>query len=260
MSYKIFPAHMGGQKGIAHFYEHLQQHHSIRMVVSNDNATGSTGYPVEPILFANHRMGWNLLRLGKLRKIIKKHRVDAIIAEHSYTGWIGWLLKKWTGVPFMIHSHNIEASRFRQMGKRVWKAYLNYERWIHRKGDFSFFKTEEEKSFALRSFSLPPAKCAVIPYGIKKIRRVANAEQELRQQYGIKNRYIFYFNGTLDYAPNQQAVERLIDNINPQLKKAGIDFIILISGKHLPSLLCKKIETAETIRYLQFVKDVDLLY
>lgn len=260
VSYKIFPAHMGGQKGIVHFYEYLQQHHAIRMAVSVDNENVPTSYPVERMLFTNQRMAKNLFRLNTLRKSIKENRIDAIIAEHSYTGWIGWLLKKWSGVPFMIHSHNIEASRFRQMGKPGWKAYLNYERWIHRKADFSFFKTEEERQFALEAFSLSASKCGVIPYGINTIKKVPNAEQKLRKQFGIKNHFIFYFNGTLDYKPNTEALERLIDDINPQLKKTGIDFIILISGKNLPPQLTEKIKRAETIRYLQFVDDVELVY
>ena len=251
---------MGGQKGIVHFYQHLKQHHIIVMAASSDNETADPGYRVENILFNHRRMGLNLLRLARLRNIIQSEGIDAIIAEHSYTGWIAWLLKKWTGIPFMIHSHNIEASRFKQMGKKGWKWYGGYEKWIHQKADFNFFKTEDEKLFAVREFSLLPQKCGIIPYGVSLNEKIAGAEQKFQQQYNLCNQYIFYFNGTLDYAPNQKAVERIIDSINPQLIDSGIDYTILISGKNLSSRLQHKIETTANIDYMQFVDDVELVY
>ena len=151
VSYKVFPAQMGGQKGIVHFYEHLKQHHAIRLVVSSDNEEPPTSYPVDRILFTHPRIVLNILRIGTLRKMIRKYGIDAIIAEHSYTGWMAWLLKKWTGIPFIIHSHNIETSRFRQMGRRGWEVYQRYERWIHRKADFSFFQNRRGKAICDKS-------------------------------------------------------------------------------------------------------------
>ncbi|HEV7333525.1 MAG TPA: glycosyltransferase family 4 protein [Flavisolibacter sp.] len=260
VSYNVFPPHMGGQKGIVHFYEHLKQHHSIVMAVSNDNEIIDTGYPVKNILFNNRHIALNLLRLHQLKTIIKKEKIDGIIAEHSYTGWIAWLLKKWTGKPFFIHSHNIETSRFKQMGKRGWGWYRRYEKWIHQKADFNFFKTEEERQYALRSFSVSPLKCDVVPYGINRLKKITDAHKKLRQLYNVQSRYIFYFNGTLDYAPNHEAVERIINNINPLLQQSGIDFIILISGKHLSPLLLQKVKQAKTIRYIQFVENVEMIY
>ncbi|MCC6447095.1 MAG: hypothetical protein IT215_00210, partial [Chitinophagaceae bacterium] len=35
--YKIFPAQMGGQKGIALFYKYLSQHVSLRVITTKNN-------------------------------------------------------------------------------------------------------------------------------------------------------------------------------------------------------------------------------
>jgi glycosyltransferase involved in cell wall biosynthesis len=260
VSYKVFPPQMGGQKGIVHFYEHLKQHHSIFMVVSSDNSLVDLGYYVENFLFNNLRIGRNMLHLRRLKNIIKKEKIEAIIAEHSYTGWIGWLLKTWTGIPLIIHSHNIEASRFRQMGKKGWKWYQRYEAWIHKRADFSFFKTEEEKNFAIRVYALQEDKCGTIPYGVNSVRMIPDAAQKIKVQYQITNEHLFYFNGTLDYAPNREAVERIIDTIHPFLQARSLDFTILISGKNLSPQLLQKIETVKNIVYLHYVDDVNLLY
>jgi glycosyltransferase involved in cell wall biosynthesis len=260
VSYKVFPAQMGGQKGIVHFYDHLKLQHAIRLAVSGDNEELPNSYPVDRILFTHSRMALNILRISAMRKMIRTYRINAIIAEHSYTGWMAWLLKKWTGIPFIIHSHNIECSRFRQMGRRGWKAYQHYEKWIHRKADFSFFKTEEEKQFALKAFSLSASRCDVIPYGVNRVKKVANANQKLRQKYGIRARYIFYFNGTLDYLPNQVAVEHIVNDINPLLQEAGIDYIFLISGKGLSPILQQAIQQANNLCYIGFAEDLELVY
>lgn len=260
VSYKVFPPQMGGQKGIVHFYGNLSQHHEIIMVGSSDNEAETPGYRIENMLYNNHRMAFNLLRLRWLKNLIEKENIDAIIAEHSYTGWIAWLLKRLTGKPFIIHSHNIEASRFRQMGKSYWKAYLRYERWIHQKADFSFFKTREEKDYAVNKFSLPTDKCSVIPYGVSNVAIIPAAEQKLRELYHIETQFIFYFNGTLDYTPNRQAVERIVSAIDPALTKARIDYTILISGKNLCDDLQQQIKKSANILYLDYVEDVHLLY
>lgn len=260
VSYKVFPPQMGGQKGIVYFYDHLQQHHNLVMAVSRDNETPETVYRVENCLFNHQRMGLNIFRINRIRNLIKQESVDVIIAEHSYTGWLAWILKKWTGKPFFIHSHNMEASRFRQMGKRSWRWFYHYEKWIHQKADFNFFKTEEDKSFALRSFALTEKKCAVIPYGVPTIPKNPAAAKQVRQQFNIGTEYLFYFNGTLDYTPNRQAVETIINTIDPHLQNAGIDYTILISGMNLSLHLQQKIKKSKNIRYLHYVEDVNVLY
>ncbi len=260
VSYKVFPAHLGGQKGIVLFYQYLKAHHQLYLAVSDDNEPAGAPYVVKKLLHPHRRTAFNLLKLSALQQMVRQHNIQCIVAEHSYTGWLGLLLRWMTGVPFVIHSHNNEASRFRQMGKKGWKLYKQYERWIHRKANFNFFKTEEEKQEAVRSYRLKEELCHVVPYGIETKVATVGARELVESQYSINSRHLFYFNGTLDYAPNQQAVVNLINNINPRLLTAGIDFTILISGKFLSTELQEKISQTPTIRYLHFVEDAGSIY
>lgn len=260
VSYRIFPAQMGGQKGIARFYEYLRQHHTLFMVVSTDNPTVETGYSVKRVLYPHAKMVCNLFKLPELRKLVIENRLDGIIAEHSYTGWVAWLLQKITGKPFLLHSHNLEASRFRQMNKPGWQLYRFYEKWIHRKAIFSFFKTGEERTWALAHFHLDPEKTFVVPYGVENEHQIVNARQELKERYGVKSTNLFYFNGTLDYVPNVEAVKTLLSVIDPLLQQSGLDYQILISGKNLSKTLQEEISRTKNILYLGFVEDVNQLY
>jgi glycosyltransferase involved in cell wall biosynthesis len=260
VSYKVFPAQMGGQKGIVKFFLYLKKYHSIQMVASFENEVSVAYFPVEKMLYSHRKMALNIRQLFVLRKKIKKDNIDCVVAEHSYTGWMAYLLKKLTGKPFVIHSHNIEASRFRQIGKQGWKLYRHYEKWIHRKADFNFFITEEDQQVALQQFGLPKSKCAVIPYGIDEFKKVKNAENKVKALYGIESTYLFYFNGTLDYLPNTRAVENLIDSVCPLLDRKNLCYTLVISGNRLSPMLQNKIENVQNIRYLGFVDDVEMLY
>ena len=260
VSYRIFPAHLGGQKGIAKFYHHLQQHHSIHMVVSRNNNPEQLPFAVEKILYPNNRIGLNIFQLPRLRKIIRENNIDGIVAEHSYTGWMAWLLTKMTGRTFFIHSHNIETARFQQMNKKGWRFFRHYEKWIHQKADFSFFKTDEEQNWAQQNFHLQSSKTAVIPYGVEEFCPIANARQQLKERYKINSPFVFYFNGTLDYAPNTEAVEHLLDTINPMLQETTLAYTIVISGKRLNPALEEKVLAAKNMQYLGFVNDATLLY
>jgi len=259
VSYKVFPAEMGGQKAVVNLYRYLAKHHKIHFAVSSDNDFVD-GYSVERILFPHSKMLWNIFCLRRLKNSCRKHKIDLIIAEHSYTGWLAYLLKKITGIPFLIRSHNIEASRFRQMKRRFWRLYGAYEKWIHQKADFHFFISEKDKTTANHEFGLAPAECEVIPYAITRPKEIIAARNQLAEKFGIRTADVFYFNGTLDYLPNTIAVENILKEINPRLQSKGLNYTIVISGKNLPADLRKKVDARTNMVYVGFTEDVDLLY
>jgi len=258
-SYKVFPAHMGGQKAVVHFYKHLNKLLDVQLVVSSDN-DASNDLCVSPILFRHRWMYLNVLKLIQLKKKLRQLKIQCIVAEHSYIGWLAYLLRKFSKVPFVLHSHNIEASRFQQMKKTGWQLYSFYEKWIHRKADFNFFKTAEDLEYAVQQYKLPPEKCSVIPYGVYPFRVVENARESLRHQFDISSQFVFYFNGTLDYYPNAKALEMIIDHLHPLLQAKGMDYTIVISGKTISTDLLKKIASVNNIKYLGFIDDINLLY
>ncbi len=261
VSFKVFPPHMGGQKGVVLFYEALRKHHQVFMAASTDNLeTIEAGFEVAKVLHPNKKMLRNFSRLPALVKLVKEKNIDVLIAEHSYTGWLAWLLQKATGKPFIIHSHNIEAYRFRQIKKKLWFMYRPYERWVHTKAAHNFFISEEDRQFAIDKFCLQPARCSVITYGIEHPKKIDNAHLLLKKKTGIKSTYIFHFNGTLDYEPNVEAVKIIIEKLNPVLQTLINDYTILITGKRLPDTLQRTITATKNILYPGFVDDIDEVY
>jgi polysaccharide biosynthesis protein PslH len=189
-----------------------------------------------------------------------RNNIDVIIAEHSYTGWLAGRLKKRTGKPFVIHSHNIESKRFQKMNKWWWRWYHTYERNIHRKADFNFFISHEDLEFAVSEFQLDRAKCDVVTYGVEEV-YIEKDKNKLRRELGLhENRTILLFNGTLDYEPNYEAVNTIVDQLNPILQAKLENYLILITGNRAPKELAQKMLAANHVEYLGYVDDVNAYY
>jgi glycosyltransferase involved in cell wall biosynthesis len=259
VSFRIFPTYMGGQKGVALFYKYLQQYLSVLLAVSNDNQdTDQTR--TEKLLHPNKKIYLNYFKRKQLKQMVASEKIDLIIAEHSYAGWLAWLVSKGSGKPFIIHSHNIESKRFREMQRWWWILYFGYERWIHRKADFNFFIADEDKQFAVSRFKLSPAKAAVVTYGIEPIRIESN-KQLLREQLGLTDkRFILLFNGTLDYQPTCEAVAVQVDTIEPLLRGKLKNYEIVITGNRARRKLVEKMLAGTNINFLGYVEQIDPYY
>ena len=210
----------------------------------------------------------NPLLFFKIKKLIKQKEITDLIIVHPYYGWLAWLLKKSTGVKLSLLSHNIEAVRFKSMGKSWWKLLWFYEKNVHKIIDHNFFVTAEDLQFALKNYGLNPALCHVITYGIDWKEAPSRQEKKdaaiiIRQQYNIKEEEkILLFNGTLDYKPNIEAINYIIKNINPLLlTQKNFKYKIIICGKGLPaSYNDLKDYNNENIIYAGFVNDINLFF
>jgi hypothetical protein len=265
ISYKIFPAQMGGQKCVAGFYSHLAKRTKVVLALAKENE-GIAGIDAETFSFLyHHKKGLSNLRyVYRLCKLIKQKNIDVVCIEHSYLGWLGMLLKWLTKKPFVIHSHNIEAHRFRDMQKTGWRLYQIYERWVHRNANFSFFITEEDMAWAISHWQLNTQKCTVITYGTDTTQAAtANEKLNCRQQLLIENKLdsntnLFLFTGTLDYLPNTDALRIIISELLPLLQNTGLSFRIFICGSRLTKQWTEVLSNYPSIIYKGFTDDIDL--
>lgn len=219
-------------------------------------------------------LGTSKLRYGnpllffKLKEIIKQNKITDLIIVHPYYGWLAWLLKKSTGVKLSLLSHNIEAERFKSMGKWWWKMLWFYEKNTHKIIDHNFFVTQEDLDFAINNYNLDAAKCEVITYGIDWEQPPTDIEKKeaadkIRGKYNINlTDKILLFNGTLDYKPNIEAIEYLIKNINPLLlNNKDFRYKIIICGKGLPTFYNElKNYSSQNIIYAGFVDDINMFF
>jgi glycosyltransferase involved in cell wall biosynthesis len=259
VTFRIFPTHMGGQKGVALFYRYLQAHFPVLLAVSTDNLF-SKEVKMEKIFYPNKQIYRNIFKVRAVRKMVRENDVGLIIAEHSYAGWMAWLVSRSTKKPFIIHSHNIEGRRFQQMHQWWWRLYHGYEGWIHRKARHNFFISEADRKLAIGAFGLEPSRCSVVTYGVEE-RPVRKDKAALKKALGLDaHLHLFLFNGTLDYKPNYDAVTLLTSVIAPMLSERLSNYQIIITGNRAPRELARKILSAKNIVYAGYVDDVNSYY
>jgi glycosyltransferase involved in cell wall biosynthesis len=126
-------------------------------------------------------------------------------------------------VHLIVHAHNIEATRFREIGKWWWSLLWMLEKYTFRAADLILFKTPEDLEFARDRFGIKAHQCMIVPYGLTRDAIPPVAERQaaaaaIRQQYDIApDEKIILFSGTLDYAPNANALALIVDTLIPML-------------------------------------------
>lgn len=277
VSFKVFPAHMGGQQYIVQYYQSLSQYEKVVLAVSSDNniedksicgadRIANDKLVLFPILF-NHWQGWkNLFRLKDLTRLIRKEQIEWIIIDHSYFGWLGFLLRLLTSKKFLIKSANIESIRFRDMGRKGWRLYQWYEKKVHQLANFSFFISETDRAYAIQHWGLPLHKTGVIPFGTFR-KKPFPPEQRAELKNSLLNKFqltdntvLFFFNGTLDYIPNKKAIYDIIQELIPKLNKSSLTYKIIISGVQIEPDLLAHISNCPEIIFEGFVQDVQTYY
>jgi glycosyltransferase involved in cell wall biosynthesis len=260
---------MGGQKGIALFNQSFCKEVDFFCATTRNNVlNGRVNYPLVSI-FGNAAFRYiNPLLYFRIRKIIRKHEITHLLLEHPYLGWLGWLIKKTTRIKIVIHSHNIEAERFRSTGKWWWHLLKFYEGFTHRMADFNYFISDEDRKYALEHYGLSEHRCTTITYGFDfpkppDAEEKIKARQTLCELHGIpQDHRIILFNGTLDYLPNREALDHILFRINPLLLKIeSFKYSIIICGKGLPATYGNlETEKKHHILYAGFVDDIMLYF
>ncbi|HEX7905086.1 MAG TPA: glycosyltransferase [Chitinophagaceae bacterium] len=232
--YKVLPPKFGGQKGIACFNNELAKHHPlVCLCAANNEPADDLLYKVRTELPVSK---WQFILPScwkKITNVISQEKATHIILEHPYHGLAAIRARKATGAKLIVHSHNIEAERFREMGKWWWQLLYLYEKWVHRKADLSLFKTETDMSWAIQRFKLQHTACMVIPYGVTRPVKIKEAGSMIRQRHDIAaTDKILLFAATLDYKPNAIAVEHLFNQIAPEISRQHLSYRIIICGRN----------------------------
>jgi polysaccharide biosynthesis protein PslH len=262
VSYSFLPAKSGGQKGIALFYKYFSKYLSVTIVTTKKNPPAlADGYELLNILPDASSRYFNPFIYFKIRKLIREKKATHLILEHPYYGWLGMLLKKFCGVRLIVHSHNMEAARWRSLGKWWWRILWAYEKQTHRSADYNFFIQDEDKKYAIEAFGLDERKCLTVSFGTEissppSTENHISARNTICDRYGIPRSPLILFNGAFGYAPNREALNNLLYRINPILQTKGIDYTILIIGLDIPSSI---IESGHpNTRILGFVENLEL--
>jgi glycosyltransferase involved in cell wall biosynthesis len=164
----------------------------------------------------------------------------------------------------IVHTHNVEYQRFKSLGKWWWWILKYYEKAVLQHADMIFCISEDDRNTFINILQVNKNKCAIIPFGINIETAPIDKEickKTVSEQYGFdyKDPLLLFF-GSMDYKPNIDALNIILNKINPRLVTTGIKYNILVAGKGLSDDLKRKIECANhNVTYLGFIEDLDML-
>ncbi len=265
--YPYLPFFSGGQKFIAQFLDYLADETELTVigVESNDPST-ITNYRLLPWLRKSFTRYLDPRLIGRVSREAKTGGYDAIICEHPYFAWLAIVVSRRTGIPWYLHSHNIEYQRFRSMGKWWWPILQFYERLAFRKAGKVFFITPEDRAFAINQWNIPAAKCVDLPFGVTIPSFPSDKQakkQELAALHGLSsNETLILFNGLLRYKPNLDALMVILEKVNPLLQaEKNFSYRIIVCGKDLPETLngLEKYKNQHVL-YAGFVDDIEAYF
>lgn len=263
--YKVLPPEFGGQKGIALFTKYLAGKIPLTMLCSENNVSdGSMPFAVVGALPVSK---WQFLRPKVWRTILRQQQVTrarSLLIEHCYYGLAGLWVRRKSMIPLIVHSHNIEYRRFRQLGRWWWPLLYLLEQYTHRRADLNLFKTPEDLLTAIEKFGLNPSRCVLVPYGLEQMPmpdavQKQQAKDEICSRHGInRNHTILLFNGTLDYEPNADGVTSIVHKLMPLLPD---NVVVLVCGRLLdPSFVYLKDLQAPGFTMVGYVDDIDTYF
>ena len=260
---------MGGQKGIAFFNRYLSKKNDLLCITIQENTNfEKEGYSVKNILSNSKSRYINPFYFFILSRIIKENSITHLIIEHPYYGWLGILLKWFCRIKLIVHSHNIEALRFKSTGKWWWGILWHYEKFTHRNADLNFFIHDDDRNYAIENFKLIPGKCTTITYGFEQAAVPTTDEKSTARklicnaQNITSSEKILLFNGTLGYKPNLDALDIILQKINPKLMaNERFKYKIIICGNKLPVEYKGLVDYKEkNIIYAGFVEDINIYF
>lgn len=265
--YKILPAKLGGEKGIAVFNEYLaKQADLVGITTKNNDPHLAKGYRLLNILSDSRSRYANLFLAAKIKRIIATFNITHLITEHPYYGWLASIVRGSTGVSWVVHSHNIEYMRSKSIGRWWWKALKSYEGWAYRSADKVFFISEDDLEFAVANLGVDRVKSLAITYGIE-YPGVPADRSEARERINELHRIdpaekILLFNGALYHSTNYDALKIILDEINPLLmQRTDFRYKIIVCGKGLPDFFNElKDYSDKNIIYAGFVDDINLYF
>ncbi len=265
--YKVLPAQMGGQKGIAIFCKYLGEKNQLTVVsVKSNEKKFAENYELIPLLTDSRLRYANPLWARKIKKIAIKKNVKNIITEHPYMAWIGWMLKKQLKLKWFVHSHNIEFERFRTLDKWWWRILKRYETWAYKYADGVFFVSPEDIQFAVEHKMVKEENAFLVDYGIELKEMpddIQFQKEKIYSKYKIPNDCkMLFFNGALSYKPNTDALNFILHEINPILfQQKNINYRIMICGRDLPASFNNLKNYADkNIIYAGFVDDISAYF
>jgi glycosyltransferase involved in cell wall biosynthesis len=261
--YAYLPWFSGGQKLIGLFNEHLARHCTLQVAGTGYNdGSRAIGYTLHPVIRSGKIRYADITAFWRLKRLLRQYQADTLLLEHPFLGWLGVWLQHRTGIRLLVHTHNVEYQRFRSIGKWWWPLLKRYEGWVLRRARYVLCISEEDRQQIIQTLGVKAEQCVLVPYGVMQVAPPADkaaTKAAVCEQYGLDtDKPLLFFNGLLDYAPNTQALQIILEQLVPRLQQQMPAYQVLVAGRRLPERFQNLFPwNSKHVFYAGFVDDID---
>ncbi|MEM2181033.1 MAG: glycosyltransferase family 4 protein [Nitrososphaeria archaeon] len=197
-------------------------------------------------------------------KTIKKviNEVDIVQVEQPYllipTLMVVKVLNR--DIPIVLDEHNVDFMSVKSkingasFASMLTSATLPYvflsERIAVKRAGLVLCVSQADKELLTKFYEISKDKIFVVPNGVD-VSKFDDASPINNPIVNENN--IVFFHGTLSWYPNLEAANIIVDYLAPKIPEA----MFLIAGANAPTILIKKINKSNNVRYLGFVKNIE---
>lgn len=169
-----------------------------------------------------------------LRKA-RKNRVDLIFCEGPHYALIGVLTSRILGTPCIWDSHGNTAIFCEQMGKSRFYTIVSiaFEKMLSEKSAALVTVSEKDKQ-AYGEMGVDLEKIHVVPTCVdfSMVSRTSKSRSEVRRDLDLTNDdIILLFFGSLNYAPNREALDYINSILAPRIAETHPKVKIVVAGR-----------------------------
>lgn len=268
----VVPPKYGTAKAVLEEARALAGRHEVTLLHRNSEDTPAAVDALNlvssfrmPLFFGRFATVLSLLYLPKVIALCRRRRIEHLIIESVFVGWLGSVMRRLCGVRFGLRAHNIEGEKFRTLGKSGWRLLSWYEGRVLRSADQVFFISEHDRMTAVARYGVPESCASLLPYVIdseamRMLRLTSEQRASVKAELGLlPGQTMLLFYGKLDYMPNIEALDLIEHEIVPRLQ-ATTDFSgkVIVCGSGLASdRAARYAASGSLIRYAGFVDDIN---
>jgi len=204
-----------------------------------------------PVHLLNVRGKWDVLKLPRLARLLREHRIDLLHTHLFHADLAGRPAAMLARVPRLVHTVHVAEARF-----RPWR--FTYARLTSRLCDRIVCVSQSVFTQHSRRSGLPVGRYTVIPNGIdtEAFSRDDARRRELRSQWRLgENEVLLAFVGRLD---KQKGVDTLLEAMSMLAERGAAPRLVIAGAGPQRKIIERFVDSpaGSTCRYLGFVHDV----
>jgi len=240
-----FPPTTGGERRIYHLAKYLSRLYRVSLICpkpANRPPSAGTNILSGDLIQVSERHKlekfFNVAMLRAAVKIVRIQRVDKVLVEYTWPGFTAIALRQMAGVPFAVDEHNVEFLRFRDLGRKSWHLIRWYEKLTCQQAEHVYCVSQEDRD-SLAMLGISPDKTSLLPNGFDADDFFASYQVRLQTRQALRiqeDTPVVLFFGSLDYPPNQEAVQILAEEIRPRVAQHRPDVQFVVAGRHASAI------------------------